>query len=142
MTVKGGVGKIVEYAGEGVKTLSVPERATITNMGAELGATTSIFPSDEATRTFLEAQGRGDVWVPLSSDPDAVYDEEYTVDLSALEPLAAMPHMPDNVKKVSRDRRDQGKPVLHRLVHQFLLLRHDEGCFHPQGQDRTARRFL
>ena len=101
MTVKGGVGKIVEYAGEGVKTLSVPERATITNMGAELGATTSIFPSDEATKKFLEAQGRCDVWVPLSSDPDAEYDEEYTVDLSALEPLAAMPHMPDNVKKVS-----------------------------------------
>ena len=69
MTVKGGVGKIVEYAGEGVKTLSVPERATITNMGAELGATTSIFPSDEATKKFLEAQGRGDVWVPLASDP-------------------------------------------------------------------------
>ena len=101
MTVKGGVGKIVEYAGEGVKTLSVPERATITNMGAELGATTSIFPSDEETKKFLEAQGRGDVWVELSSDPDAVYDEEYTVDLSALEPLAAMPHMPDNVKKVT-----------------------------------------
>ena len=101
MTVKGGVGKIVEYAGEGVKTLSVPERATITNMGAELGATTSIFPSDEETKKFLEAQGRGDVWTPLSSDPDAVYDEEYTVDLSALEPLAAMPHMPDNVKKVT-----------------------------------------
>ena len=101
MTVKGGVGKIVEYAGEGVGTLSVPERATITNMGAELGATTSIFPSDEETKKFLEAQGRGDVWTPLSSDPDAVYDEEYTVDLSALEPLAAMPHMPDNVKKVT-----------------------------------------
>ena len=101
LTVKGGVGKIVEYAGEGVKTLSVPERATITNMGAELGATTSIFPSDEATKAFLEAQGRGDVWVPLASDPDAEYDEEYTVDLSALEPLAAMPHMPDNVKKVT-----------------------------------------
>ena len=84
-----------------MKTLSVPERATITNMGAELGATTSIFPSDEETRKFLEAQGRGDVWVELSSDPDAIYDEEYTVDLSALEPLAAMPHMPDNVKKVS-----------------------------------------
>ena len=77
MTVKGGVGKIIEYGGEGVKTLSVPERATITNMGAELGATTSIFPSDEATKEFLEAQGRGDVWVPLSSDPDAEYDEEY-----------------------------------------------------------------
>ena len=101
MTVKGGVGKIVEYAGEGVKTLSVPERATITNMGAELGATTSIFPSDEVTKAFLEAQGRGDVYVPLSSDEDAVYDEEYTVDLNSLVPLAAMPHMPDNVKPVS-----------------------------------------
>ncbi|MDO4269985.1 MAG: aconitate hydratase [Eubacteriales bacterium] len=100
MTVKGGVGKIVEYVGEGVKNLSVPERATITNMGAELGATTSIFPSDEVTKAFLEAQGRGDVWVPLSSDPDAQYDEEYTVDLDMLEPQAAKPHMPDNVQKV------------------------------------------
>lgn len=100
MTVKGGVGKIIEYVGDGVKTLSVPERATITNMGAELGATTSIFPSDEVTKQFLEAQGRGDVWVPLASDPDAVYDEEYTVDLSMLEPLAAKPHMPDNIAKV------------------------------------------
>lgn len=101
MTVKGGVGKIVEYAGDGVKALSVPERSTITNMGAELGATTSIFPSDEVTREFLEAQGRGDVYVPLSSDADAQYDEEYTIHLEMLEPLAAMPHMPDNVKKIS-----------------------------------------
>lgn len=100
MTVKGGVGKIVEYAGEGVKTLSVPERATITNMGAELGATTSIFPSDEVTKKFLEAQGRGDVWIPLSSDRDAVYDEEVIVDLNTLQPLAAKPHMPDNVELV------------------------------------------
>ncbi len=89
MTVKGGVGKIVEYAGEGVKSLSVPERATITNMGAELGATTLIFPSDEESNPFLEAQGRGEEWVELSSDPDAVYDEENSVDLSALVPLAA-----------------------------------------------------
>lgn len=101
MTVKGGVGKIVEYAGDGVKALSVPERSTITNMGAELGATTSIFPSDEVTREFLEAQGRGDVYIPLSSDADAVYDEEYTINLEKLEPLAAMPHMPDNVSKIS-----------------------------------------
>ncbi len=101
MTVKGGVGKIVEYAGEGVATLSVPERATITNMGAELGATTSVFPSDEVTKAFLEAQGRGDVYIPLASDPDAHYDEEYTVDLNTLAPLAAMPHMPDNVKPVA-----------------------------------------
>ncbi|WP_195975187.1 aconitate hydratase [Hydrogeniiclostridium mannosilyticum] len=100
LSVKGGVGKIVEYSGEGVKSLSVPERATITNMGAELGATTSIFPSDEVTRSFLQAQGRGQDWVELSSDPDAVYDEEVSIDLSALEPLAACPHSPDNVKSL------------------------------------------
>ncbi len=100
LSVKGGVGKIIEYAGEGVATLAVPERATITNMGAELGATTSIFPSDETTREFLKAQGREDVYMPLSSDADAVYDEEYTIDLTTLKPLAAMPHMPDNVKSI------------------------------------------
>ncbi len=101
LTVKGGVGKIIEYAGEGVKTLTVPERATITNMGAELGATTSIFPSDEITRAFLKAQGREGDWVELSSDPDAVYDEVVDIDLSALTPLAACPHSPDNIKPVS-----------------------------------------
>ena len=101
LTVKGGVGYIVEYAGEGVKTLSVPERATITNMGAELGATTSIFPSDEITEKFLAAQGREEDFTPLYSDEDAVYDKEITVDLSNLEPLAAAPHMPDNIKTVS-----------------------------------------
>ena len=101
LSVKGGVGYIVEYAGEGVKTLSVPERATITNMGAELGASTSIFPADEITRQFLIAQGREEDFTPLASDPDAVYDKEINVNLSELEPLAAMPHSPDNVKKVS-----------------------------------------
>ena len=100
LSVKGGVGRIIEYAGEGVKTLSVPERATITNMGTELGATTSIFPSDEITKAFLEAQGRGDCWVELKSDEDAVYDEVMDLDLSALEPLAACPHSPDAVKSV------------------------------------------
>lgn len=100
MSVKGGLGKIIEYAGEGVKTLSVPERATITNMGAELGATTSIFPSDEVTREFLKAQNRESDFVPLEADPDAVYDEEISIDLSKLVPLAAMPHMPDKVKTV------------------------------------------
>ncbi|MEE1065192.1 MAG: aconitate hydratase [Acutalibacteraceae bacterium] len=100
MSVKGGVGKIVEYGGEGVKTLSVPERATITNMGAELGATTSIFPSDDITREFLKAQGREKDWVELSADEGAEYDEVIDIDLSTLAPLAAMPHMPDNVKKV------------------------------------------
>jgi len=100
MSVKGGVGKVIEYCGEGVKTLSVPERATITNMGAELGATTSIFPSDEITREFLKAQQREDVWTELSADADAVYDEEITINLSELEPLAACPHSPDNVKSV------------------------------------------
>ncbi|MFR3237646.1 MAG: aconitate hydratase [Acutalibacter sp.] len=101
MSVKGGVGKIIEYGGEGVKTLTVPERATITNMGTELGATTSIFPSDEITRQFLEAQGRGDCWKELKSDEDAVYDEVISLDLSALEPLAACPHSPDAVKSVT-----------------------------------------
>ena len=100
MSVKGGVGKIIEYGGEGISTLTVPERATITNMGTELGATTSIFPSDEITKAFLEAQGRGDQWVELKSDPDAVYDEEFTIDLSTLVPLAACPHSPDAVKPV------------------------------------------
>ncbi|MCD7784913.1 MAG: aconitate hydratase [Oscillospiraceae bacterium] len=101
LTVKGGVGKIIEYTGEGVKTLSVPERATITNMGAELGATTSIFPSDEKTYEFMKAQHREADWVELKADPDAVYDEELVIDLSTLEPLAACPHSPDNVKPVS-----------------------------------------
>ncbi len=99
--VKGGVGAIVEYAGEGVKTLSVPQRATITNMGAELGATSSIFPADEVTKAFLKAEGREEDFIELSSDEDAVFDAEYTVDLSKLQPLAACPHSPDNVKAVS-----------------------------------------
>ncbi len=100
MSVKGGVGKVIEYTGEGVKTLSVPERATITNMGAELGATTSIFPSDEITREFLRAQGREDVYKPLAADDDAEYDEVIEINLSELVPLAACPHSPDNVKSV------------------------------------------
>ena len=100
MSVKGGVGKVIEYCGEGVSTLSVPERATITNMGAELGATTSIFPSDEVTRGFLKAQGREDAYTPLSADADAEYDEIININLSELVPLAACPHSPDNVKSV------------------------------------------
>ena len=101
MSVKGGVGKVIEYTGEGVKTLSVPERATITNMGAELGATTSIFPSDEITKEFMKAQKREKDWVALSADPDAGYDEVIDIDLSLLEPMVACPHSPDNVKRVS-----------------------------------------
>ena len=101
MTVKGGVGKIIEYTGEGVKTLSVPERATITNMGAELGATTSVFPSDEVTKAFLAAQSREEDWTELKADEDAVYDETIEIDLSSLAPMAAMPHMPDRVKSVT-----------------------------------------
>ena len=101
LSVKGGVGYIVEYAGPGVETLSVPERCTITNMGAELGATTSIFPSDATTKAFLEAQDRGADWKPLASDPDAEYDKVISVDLTALRPLAACPHSPDNVKPAS-----------------------------------------
>ncbi len=101
LSVKGGVGKVMEYVGEGVKTLSVPERATITNMGAELGATTSIFPSDEITRAFLAAEGREDVWSEQKADDDAVYDESLTIDLSTLSPMAACPHSPDNVKSLT-----------------------------------------
>ncbi|MDU4862419.1 MAG: aconitate hydratase [Terrisporobacter othiniensis] len=104
-SVKGGVGKVFEYGGEGVKYLSVPQRATITNMGAELGATTSIFPSDEKTFEFFKAQGREDDYKELGPDEDAIYDEEIIINLGVLEPLAAIPHSPDNVKKV----KDLGK---------------------------------
>lgn len=100
LSVKGGVGAIIEWGGDGVKTLSVPERATITNMGAELGATTSIFPSDEITKAFLEAEGRGADWIELKSDDDAVYDKVIDIDLSELKPLIACPHSPDNIKTV------------------------------------------
>lgn len=100
LTVKGGVGKVIEYSGEGIAALSVPDRATITNMGAELGATTSIFPSDEVTRSFLKAQGREQDYTPLAADADAVYDEHLVIDLGELAPLAACPHSPDNIETV------------------------------------------
>ena len=100
LSVKGGVGAIIEWGGPGVDTLSVPERATITNMGTELGATTSIFPSDEITRAFLKAQGREDDYMPLSSDPDAQYDRIIPIDLSSLKPMIACPHSPDNIVNV------------------------------------------
>lgn len=102
LTVKGGVGKVFEYGGEGVKTLSVPERATITNMGAELGATTSIFPSDERTLEYFKAEGREEDWIEFKPDADAVYDEVITINLSDLKPLTAKPHSPDNVVEVER----------------------------------------
>ncbi|MDE2217613.1 MAG: aconitate hydratase, partial [Planctomycetota bacterium] len=101
LTVKGGVGKIFEYGGEGIKTLTVTERATITNMGAELGALTSIFPSDAQTKKYLKMQGRENVWKPLKTDPSAKYDEVVEIDLSTVEPMIARPHSPDNVCKVS-----------------------------------------
>ena len=100
LSVKGGVGAIIEWGGEGIKYLSVPERATITNMGTELGATTSIFPSDEVTKAFLEAEGRGEDYIPLSSDPDAVYDKVIDINLNELKPLIACPHSPDNIVTV------------------------------------------
>src|SRR5208282_4584674 len=102
LTVKGGVGRIFQYYGDGVAQLKVPERGTITNMGAELGATTSIFPSDERTREYLRAQGRAKDWTPLAADPGAAYDEELILDLNKLEPLMAQPHSPDNVIEVSK----------------------------------------
>ncbi|MBQ1259135.1 MAG: aconitate hydratase [Clostridia bacterium] len=101
LSVKGGVGAIIEWGGDGIKDLTVPQRATITNMGTELGATTSIFPSDEVTREFLKAQGREEDYTPLCSDEDAVYDRVIDIDLNTLEPLAACPHSPDNIKKIS-----------------------------------------
>jgi len=101
LSVKGGVGAIVEWGGPGIKTLSVPERGTITNMGTELGATTSIFPSDEITHQFLMAQGRGEDYMPLESDPDAVYDRIIDIDMSSLKPMIACPHSPDNVVGVA-----------------------------------------
>ena len=101
LSVKGGVGKVIEYCGEGVKTLTVPERATITNMGAELGATTSVFPADEVTKAFLKAQGREEDFTELKADEDAAYDEEININLSELVPLAACPHSPDNIKTIS-----------------------------------------
>lgn len=101
LTVKGGVGKVIEYTGDGVLSLTVPERATITNMGAELGATTSIFPSDEVTKEFLKSQGREQDWVELKPDTDAVYDETVEIDLEKLEPMVSCPHSPDNVKGVT-----------------------------------------
>lgn len=100
LSVKGGVGRIMEYTGDGVKSLSVPERATIANMGAELGATTSVFPSDDVTREFMRAQGRENEWRRIESDPDASYDETVEIDLSSLEPMIAQPHQPDQVVKV------------------------------------------
>jgi aconitate hydratase len=108
LTVKGGVNKVLEYMGPGVKTLSVPERGTITNMGTETGATTSIFPSDESTRTFLCAQGREDQWSELKADEGSKYDETFEIDLGKVEPLIALPHSPDNVKAVSEL---EGTPV-------------------------------
>jgi len=104
LTVRGGLGRVMEYGGDGAASLSVPERATITNMGTELGATSSLFPSDEQTRAFLRAQQREEAWVPLAADPDGGYDEEITVDLSGLEPLLARPHSPDNVVPVAEVR--------------------------------------
>ena len=106
--VKGGVNKIIEYFGSGLKTLTVPERATITNMGTETGATTSIFPSDEVTQAFLRSQGRGDQWVEIKADDNAKYSEVLEVELGTVEPLIALPHSPDNVKAV---RAVQGMPV-------------------------------
>jgi len=112
LTVKGGVGKIVEYYGPGVASLTVPERGTITNMGAELGATTSVFPSDEQTRRYLKAQGREKVWAPLAADEDATYDENITINLDKLEPLAAKPHSPDAVETVKAQKGTKVDQVL------------------------------
>jgi len=113
LTTKGNVGCVIEYGGDGVETLSVPERATITNMGAELGVTTSIFPSDRVTKAFMKAQGRADRWVRLAADPSAKYDRVIEIDLSSLEPMVAQPHSPDNVTTV--------RAVAGKAIHQVLV---------------------
>lgn len=141
LSVKGGVGYIVEWGGEGVKTLTVPERATITNMGAELGATTSIFPSDEVTEQFLAAQGRAKDFVALQSDPDAVYDKVVEIDLGSLEPLIAMPHSPDNVDGSKLAERDEGGSGVYRLLYQFVAVRHAEGGGDFSRQKGIRQRF-
>ena len=99
LSVKGGVGSVIEYSGDGVASLSIPQRATITNMGAELGATTSVFPSDEVTKDFLKKQQREEDWVEIVADEDAVYDKVIEIDLTTLEPMIAMPHSPDVYKR-------------------------------------------
>ena len=119
LSVKGGVGYIMEYFGPGVKELSVTDRASITNFGAELGATTSVFPSDENTKKFLESQGRSDLWTPLQADEDAQYDEVIEIDMSNLEPLIACPSSHDNVVKVSEV---AGKPVARCWLGPVLIL--------------------
>ena len=127
LSTKGNVGSVCEYTGPGIEMLTVPERATITNMGAETGATTSIFPSDLQTKRFLEAQGRGDQWVPLAADKDATYDSTIEIDLGQIEPLAAAPHSPGNVVKVADLDLARGSGD-DRLLHQLLLRgSHDRG---------------
>jgi aconitate hydratase len=121
LTVKGGVGKILEYAGEGVPTLTIPQRATIANMGAELGTTTSVFPSDGVTKGFLEAQGRGKDFVPIFADQDARYDEEIVIDLSSLEPLVAL-RTCRTMSCLSGKLPEHRVSVLHRKLHEFFLL--------------------
>ena len=125
--VKGGVGKIFEYFGEGVKRLSVPDRATITNMGTETGCTTSIFPSDRVTKAFLKAQGREDHWVRLEADRNPGFDEVIEIDLGALEPLAATPHSPGAVRSIREIGPIAGPAGLHRVVHQLVAQGHEGG---------------
>ena len=121
LTVRGGFGKIFEYAGPGVATLTVPQRATIANMGAELGLTTSIFPSDEVTRSYLARLGRDATWRPLAADPDARYDDAIEIDLSTIEPLVALPGSPDNVVPVGEVEGTSDRAGPGRLVHQRLV---------------------
>ena len=137
LSVKGGVGAIIEWGGEGIATLSVPERGTITNMGTELGATTSIFPSDEVTRKFLAAQGREGDYVPLSSDPDAEYDKIIDIDLGTLEAHDRLSPQPGQRGGRGDAERREGRSGMHRLLHQFLPVRHAQGRRHAEGQDHS-----
>ncbi len=140
LTVKGGVGKIIEYYGEGVKSLSVTDRATITNMGRNWAATTSVLLSDENTEKYLASQGRPEDYVPLSADEDAVYDENLTIDLSQLKPSGSHASQSRQCGLHRKHRRNQGGSGCHRQLYQLLLCRPDEGSGHLGRQAGSSGR--
>ena len=133
VTIKGGLGNVYEYAGPGAATLEVPQRATITNMGAELGATTSIFPADEQVRKFMKSQGREDEYRELLPDEDAEYDEVVDLDLSSLQPLVACPHQPGQCKTSVRGRKTSCSAGIYRQLYQRKLCRYCKGSSGIKG---------
>ena len=144
VTIKGGLGNIYEYVGPGAASLEVPERATISNMGAELGATSSIFPADQQVEKFMKAQGRQDEYVELLPDEDAEYDEYIDIDLSALKPLIACPHQPDNVKAISQVEKTAGTAGVYWVLYECKLCGYCQGCIGIQGTpcSRKCKLFL